>query len=112
MCVYHSVLSTEDLDAVLETHQQMQDKLAEDMIAMAKSLKNNSLIAQDIIRGDTKTLTKTTELAEKNIENLGTETKRLKKHSVNACSCGIWIMLLFVFIVFFFMILFIRIAPK
>jgi len=32
----------------------MQDKLAEDMIAMAKSLKNNSLIAQDIIRGDTK----------------------------------------------------------
>ena len=54
MCVYLSVLSTEDLDAVLETHQHMQDKLAEDMISMAKSLKNNSLIAKDIIRGDTK----------------------------------------------------------
>ena len=54
-CIFiYSVLSTEDLDAVLETHQQMQDKLAEDMIAMAKSLKNNSLVAQDIIRGDTK----------------------------------------------------------
>ena len=58
------------------------------------------------------TLTKTTELAEQNIEKLGTETKRLKKHSINACSWGIWIMLLFIFIVFFFMILFIRIAPK
>lgn len=49
-----SVLSTEDLDAVLETHQQMQDKLAEDMIEMAKSLKSNALVAKDIIRGDTK----------------------------------------------------------
>lgn len=51
--VYLSVLA-ENIEAVLETHQHMQDKLAEDMITMAKSLKNNSLIAQDIIRGDNK----------------------------------------------------------
>ena len=51
-----SVLSTEDLDAVLESHQHMQDKLAEDMITMARSLKNNASIAQDIIRGDNKVI--------------------------------------------------------
>ncbi|XP_065911683.1 vesicle transport protein USE1-like [Dysidea avara] len=102
----------EDIEAVLETHQHMQDKLAEDMIAMAKSLKSNALVAREVIRGDNKMLTTTSELAEQNIDQLSEETKRLKKHSANSCSCGIWIMLLFVFIVFFVMILFIRIAPK
>lgn len=55
LCMYDiSVLMAGDIDAVLETHQHMQDKLAEEMIEMAKSLKNNSLIAQEIIRGDAK----------------------------------------------------------
>ena len=53
MCNACSVLA-ENIEAVLESHQHMQDKLAEEMITMAKSLKNNSLIARDIIRGDTK----------------------------------------------------------
>lgn len=53
ICNVYSVLA-ENIEAVLESHQHMQDKLAEEMITMAKSLKNNSLIARDIIRGDTK----------------------------------------------------------
>lgn len=55
-CVCVSVLA-DNIEAVLESHQHRQDKLAEEMIEMAKSLKNNSLIARDIIRGDTKVVT-------------------------------------------------------
>jgi len=45
-----------DIEAVLETHQHMQDKLAEDMIAMAKSLRNNALVARDVIKSDNKVI--------------------------------------------------------
>jgi len=51
--ILYSVLA-DDIEAVLESHQHMQDKLAEDMITMAKSLRSNALAAQDVIKGDSK----------------------------------------------------------
>ena len=44
----------DSIQGVLERHQKMQDEIAEDMIRMARSLKDNSLIAKDIIIGDNK----------------------------------------------------------
>ena len=44
----------EDIDSVLSRHQKMQDEIAEDMIRMAQSLKNNSLVAKEIILSDNK----------------------------------------------------------
>ena len=49
-------MSAGDIEAVLETHQHMQDKLAEDMIAMAKSLRSNALVARDVIKSDNKVI--------------------------------------------------------
>lgn len=37
-----------------EDHRRQQEKIAEDMIEMAKSLKHQSLAARDIIKSDTK----------------------------------------------------------
>ena len=42
------------IQGVLQRHQKMQDDIAEDMICMARSLRDNSLIAKDIIIGDNK----------------------------------------------------------
>lgn len=101
----------EDIDSVVSRHQKMQDEIAEDMIRMARSLKNNSLVAKDIILSDNKALEKTLKVADSNIEGLDKETGRLKEHT-QGCACGTWLLLLVVFVVFFAMILLIRIVPK
>ncbi len=44
----------EDIDSVVNRHQKMQDEIAEDMIRMAHSLKNNSLVAKEIMLSDNK----------------------------------------------------------
>ena len=44
----------DSIQGVLDRHQKMQDEIAEDMIRMARSLRDNSLIAKDIIIGDNK----------------------------------------------------------
>ncbi|KAJ0044105.1 hypothetical protein NL108_005638, partial [Boleophthalmus pectinirostris] len=44
--------SAAELDAVLQHHHNLQEKLAEDMLSLARNLKNNTLAAQNIIRQD------------------------------------------------------------
>jgi SNARE protein 1 len=39
---------------VLEHHQNMQEKIAEEMIQMAQNLKHNSLVASNILKKDNK----------------------------------------------------------
>ena len=46
----------EGLDAVLEHHQNMQEKIAEEMIQMAQNLKHNSLVASNILKKDTQVI--------------------------------------------------------
>ncbi|MEQ2164202.1 SNAP receptor use1 [Goodea atripinnis] len=41
-----------ELDAVLQHHHNLQEKLAEDMLNLARNLKNNTLAAQNIIKQD------------------------------------------------------------
>lgn len=44
--------SAAELEAVLQHHHNLQEKLADDMLNLAKNLKNNSLAAQNIIKQD------------------------------------------------------------
>ncbi|KAF5909825.1 vesicle transport protein USE1, partial [Clarias magur] len=44
--------SAAELDAVLQHHHSLQEKLAEDMLNLARNLKNNTLAAQNIIKQD------------------------------------------------------------
>ena len=37
---------------MLQHHQDMQEKLAEEMLSLARSLKNNTLAAQNVIKQD------------------------------------------------------------
>lgn len=43
-----------DIDAVLHYHQNMQEKIADDMVKMAQSLKHTSMMANNIIQQDNK----------------------------------------------------------
>ena len=40
------------METVLAKHQEMQEKIAEDMIEIARSLKHRSEAARDIIKSD------------------------------------------------------------
>lgn len=52
--------SAAELEAVLQHHHNLQEKLADDMLNLARNLKNNSLAAQNIIKQDNQ-VTKWTE---------------------------------------------------
>lgn len=44
--------SAAELEAVLQHHHNLQEKLAEDMLNLARNLKNNTMAAQNIIKQD------------------------------------------------------------
>lgn len=44
--------SAAELDVVLQRHQDLQEKLAEEMLGLARSLKSNTLAAQSVIKKD------------------------------------------------------------
>lgn len=47
------VSSGEDLDVLLRHHHAMQEKIAEDMLSLARNLKEQSHLASTIIKRDT-----------------------------------------------------------
>ena len=44
--------SAAELDLVLQRHQNLQEKLAEEMLGLARSLKTHTLAAQTVIKKD------------------------------------------------------------
>ncbi|XP_030322172.1 vesicle transport protein USE1 [Calypte anna] len=104
--------SAVELDAVLQHHQEMQEKLAEEMLSLARSLKNNTLAAQNVIKQDNQTLSHSLRMADQNFEKLRDESDRLEQHAKKSVNWLLWIMLIVVCFIFISMILFIRIFPK
>ena len=102
----------EDIDDIIKHHHDMQERVAEEMIKMAQSMKHNSLMASDIIKKDTVELDKSSKLVDSNKQKLQVESDRLEELNKRKCSCGIWIMLIIVCIVFINMIIFIKFFPK
>ncbi|KAG8454852.1 hypothetical protein GDO86_001175 [Hymenochirus boettgeri] len=101
-----------ELDAVLQRHHNMQEKLAEEMLRLTQNLKNNTLAAQNVIKQDNQTLTHSLKLADQNFEKLKMESDRLEQHAKKSVNWILWIMLIFVCFTFISMILFIRIFPR
>ncbi|KAJ7986649.1 hypothetical protein DPEC_G00342080 [Dallia pectoralis] len=104
--------STAELDAVLQHHHNLQEKLAEDMLNLARNLKNNTLVAQNIIKQDNQTLSQSMRQADTNFEKLKVESERLEQHTKKSVNWFLWLMLILVSFMFISMILFIRIFPK
>uniref|UniRef100_A0A1A8DTF9 Vesicle transport protein USE1 n=1 Tax=Nothobranchius kadleci TaxID=1051664 RepID=A0A1A8DTF9_NOTKA len=104
--------SAAELDAILQHHHNLQEKLAEDMINLARNLKNNTLAAQNIIKQDNQTLTQSMRQADMNFEKLKNESERLEQHTKKSVNWLLWLMLILVSFTFISMILFIRIFPR
>ncbi|KAG7487960.1 hypothetical protein MATL_G00029100 [Megalops atlanticus] len=104
--------SAAELDAVLQHHHNLQEKLAEDMLSLARNLKNNTLAAQNIIKQDNQTLAQSMRHADLNFEKLKTESERLEQHTKKSVNWVLWLMLILVCFTFISMILFIRLFPK
>ncbi|KAL4608044.1 vesicle transport protein USE1 [Arapaima gigas] len=104
--------SAAELDAVLQHHHNLQEKLAEEMLSLARNLKNNTLAAQTIIRQDNQTLTQSMRQADVNFEKLKTESERLEQHAKKSVNWFLWLMLVLVCFTFISMILFIRLFPR
>ncbi|CAL8254330.1 unnamed protein product [Merluccius merluccius] len=104
--------SATELDEVLQHHHIMQEKLAEDMLHLARNLKNNTMAAQSIIKQDNQTLGQSMRQADLNFEKLKTESERLEQHTKKAVNWLLWLMLFLVSFTFISMILFIRIFPR
>ncbi|KAF4083102.1 hypothetical protein AMELA_G00136230 [Ameiurus melas] len=101
-----------ELDAILQHHHSVQEKLAEDMLHLARNLKNNTLAVQNIIKQDNQTLSQSMRQADLNFEKLKTESERLEQHAKKSVNWLLWLMLILVSFTFISMILFIRIFPR
>ncbi|TNN89310.1 Vesicle transport protein USE1 [Liparis tanakae] len=104
--------SAAELEAVLHHHHNLQEKLADDMLHLARNLKNNTLAAQNIIKQDNQTLSQSMRQADMNFDKLKTESERLEQHTKKSVNWLLWLMLILVSFSFISMILFIRIFPR
>ncbi|EDO37586.1 predicted protein [Nematostella vectensis] len=102
----------ESIDAVLQYHQNMQEKIAEEMVLMAQNMKHTSMMAQNIIHKDKQVLEASTRLADCNLSKLKHEADRLEEIANRRCSLWMWIALSLVMAVFIMTILFIKMFPK
>ncbi|KAM4857430.1 vesicle transport protein USE1 isoform X2 [Urocitellus parryii] len=95
-----------------EEAKNLQEKLSEEMLDLARSLKTNTLAAQSVIKKDNQTLSHSLKMADQNLEKLKTESERLEQHAQKSVNWLLWAMLIIVCFIFISMILFIRIMPK
>ncbi|XP_013187466.1 vesicle transport protein USE1 [Amyelois transitella] len=102
----------EEIDSLLKYHQNMQEKVAENMVMLTKSLKEQSQIASTIIKADTEALKKSSDLTERNLTSLTKESTRLQEHSRSAWKCWLWLMLAVVMAIFINMVLFMKVMKK
>jgi len=105
-------MTTEDMDQVMQHHKNAQEKIAEEMLSMARSLKETTSAAGRVVRDDTRRIQASSRLADKNLDKLETQSKRLEAHVKKCCDWWVWISLLAVCFTFIMMILFMKLFKK
>ncbi|KRT86249.1 hypothetical protein AMK59_78, partial [Oryctes borbonicus] len=90
---------TGDLDHMINLHQNMQEKIAEEMLELTTSLKEHSTLASKIIKKDNEVIGRSAQLTEQNFSKLKVESEKLTEHSKRAWKCWMWVLLLIVMIV-------------
>jgi len=123
------------IDELIADHQKNQERIASEMLKSVQAIKENSLIAQRIVKKDNKVrylcrfifqvnwkmwvenknlkvLSDLNSTAQKNQDNLRVENENLSTRLSKSCNCWIWLMIMITMIVFILMILFMRLFPK
>ncbi|XP_012223463.1 vesicle transport protein USE1 [Linepithema humile] len=105
-------MQDEDLDAILKYNRNIQEKIAENMLSMTSSMKEHALAANAIIKKDIGTLEVSDKLTDVNAVKLKKESLKLEEHTNSKWRCWLWFMIAFVLVVFFNMILFMKVMKK
>lgn len=108
----NSNMQNEDIDAFLKYNRNIQEKIAENMLLMTSNMKEHALTASAIIKKDIGFLEKSNQLTDVNATKLKTESLKLEEHTKSNWRCWVWLMVAFVLVVFFNMVLFIKVAKK
>ncbi len=89
-----------DLDYLLKVHHKAQEQVAEEMLGLTRTLKEQSMAAKDIIKKDNAVIEKANEVADKNTAKLTKETERLQEYTRCSCRCWIWFLIAVVIFTF------------
>ncbi|GAB0092408.1 Vesicle transport protein USE1 [Sergentomyia squamirostris] len=101
-----------DIGGAMSSFANVQEKLAEEMISLTRSLKEQTQTANKLIKNDVQIVSKSSKLADNNFMMLNKESGKLTEHSKRACKCWVWMMIGCVMLIFMFMVLFIKIVKK
>ncbi|KAL0105298.1 hypothetical protein PUN28_016743 [Cardiocondyla obscurior] len=107
-----SNIQDDDLDAIVKYNRNIQEKIAENMLSMTSTMKEHALAASAIIKKDIGSLEMSDKLTDINAVKLKKESLKLEEHTHSKWRCWVWIMIAFVLVVFFNMILFMKVAKK
>jgi len=103
----------QDFDKLLAMHRKEQENIAEEMLGMTKKLKEQSLVAQTIIKEDTERADKINKKADENLGKLDNEGGRISKLAARwNCRCWIWLAMLIVVLTFVGMVLLMKLFKK
>ena len=103
---------SQDLDSLLQAHHAAQEKVAEEMLSLTRSLKEQTRAAGEIVRNDTRVMERSNQLAEANTGKLQVESERLSEHRGSACRCWVWFLLLIVCFTFVAMVMVMKLFRK
>lgn len=78
----------------------IQEKIAENMLLLAKNLKEQTETANKIIKRDTEAVQASSKMTEKNFGSLKKESEKLQEHSKRAWKCWMWVMIGIVMAIF------------
>jgi len=103
----------QDFDKLLAMHRKEQENIADEMLGMTKKLKEQSLVAQTIIKEDTERADKINRKADENLAKLDNEGGRISKLAARwNCRCWIWLAMLIVILTFVGMVLLMKLFKK
>ncbi|CAL8123763.1 unnamed protein product [Orchesella dallaii] len=102
----------EELDELIKYHHQIQEKIADHMLELTRTLKEQAKTAGNIIKQDTELLTTSSKRMDENEMNLKAETEKLEVYNKSACKCWVWFLLILVCSIFIVMVLFMRLFKK
>lgn len=103
---------SDDLDQLINYNENIQQKVADNLLVLTKNLKEQSQLANKIIKKDTEVLARSSVLTDQNKAKLEVESSKLEEHSKRAWKCWMWVMLFMVMVVFFTMVMFIKVTKK
>ncbi|XP_017136510.1 vesicle transport protein USE1 isoform X1 [Drosophila miranda] len=101
-----------NLNEAVKYYNQKQEKITEHMLSLTRNLKEQTMTANRIIKRDTELVTKSSGMADRNINSLSKEVETLEQHSRSAYKCWAWMLFVFVFCTFVGMVFFMKIMKK